>query len=98
MKVSELKHYNDLRKFVSPPAFTSALSYISWHNRLTMTDMLEVWEALVVAYTFAEKPIEPFLYPRVKEFLAQTRGRMPLETDDCKIRATELLTDIFSPR
>ena len=98
MRVSELKHYNDLRKLVPPDTFNSALGYISWHNRLTMTDMLEVWEALVVAYTFAERAVEPFLYPRVKAFLAQTRGRVPHETDDCKIRATELLTDIFSPR
>ncbi len=95
MKVSDLKHYNDLRKFVPADHVRTALAYISWHNRLTMTDMLEVWEALVVAYAFQKREIEPFLFSRVKEFLAQTRGRVPFSTEDCEFRAQELISDLF---
>ncbi len=93
--VAELRHYNDIRKLVPAATFKVALGYISWHNRLTMTDMLEVWEALVVTLAFQKKEIDPFLFPRVKEYLAQTRGRVPLATDDCELRALELLVDLF---
>lgn len=95
MNASDLKHYNDIRKLVPAETFRTALTYISWHNRLTMTDMLEVWEALVVSFALKKKDIEPFLYPRVKDYLAQTRGRVPLAVDDCELRAQELISDLF---
>ena len=46
-----LKSHNDLRALVSPEAFTAAMNFVAWHNRLTMTPMLTTWQALVVAYT-----------------------------------------------
>lgn len=95
MNVSDLKHYNDIRKLVPNETFKASLSYISWHNRLTMTDMLEVWEALVVSFAFQKKEIDPFLFSRVKEFLSQTRGRVPLAVEDCELRAQELVGDLF---
>lgn len=97
-KVAELRHYNDLRKLVPAESFRTTLNFISWHNRLTMTDMLEVWEALVVAYALRMKEIDQFLYPRVKEFLAQTRGRVPLAIEDCELRAQELVAELFGRR
>lgn len=98
MNVSDLKHYNELRKLVSPDTFKAALTYISWHNRLTMTDMLEVWEALVVAYAYEQRPLDELLFPSVKRYLAQTRGRVPYAGEDCRLRAAELLADLFPKR
>jgi hypothetical protein len=96
--VAELRHYNDIRKLVPAGSYRAALSYISWHNRLTMTDMLEVWEALVVAFAFDKKEIDPFLYPRIKAYLAQTGGRVPLTSEDCELRAHELIVGLFGSK
>lgn len=93
--VSSLKHYNDIRRLVPVATFKSATVYMSWHNRLTMTDMLGVWEALVVAFAFERRPIDDLLFSGVKAFLDQTRGQMPVTIDDCRARADELIGFLF---
>ena len=93
--VSSLKHYNDIRRLVPVATFKSATVYMSWHNRLTMTDMLEVWEALVVAFAFERRPIDDLLFSGVKAFLDRTRDRTPDTIEDCRARADELIGLLF---
>jgi hypothetical protein len=88
--VVNLRTYGDIRSFVNPKAFQSAMSYISWHNRLTMTPMLEVWEALIVSLAFEQKPIEPFLFGAVKNFLDTQIPLPPGSVDDCQKLSVKL--------
>ena len=93
--VSELKHYNEIRKQVPFEVFRAASVYISWHNRLAMTPMLEVWEALVVALAFERRPLDDLLFSGVKIFLDETRDRTPEKIEDCRARADELICILF---
>ena len=86
----DLKHYNDIRKFVPFDVFRAASTYISWHNRLTMTAMLEVWEALVVALVYQKMPIDELMFSTIKSYLDSTRPTEPATIDDCRIRAAQL--------
>jgi hypothetical protein len=89
--VSDLKHYNDLRKFVPFDVFRAATTYISWHNRLTMTAMLEVWEALIVALVYEKMPIDELMFSTIKSHLDSTRPTEPATIDDCRLRAGQLI-------
>jgi hypothetical protein len=93
--VSSLKHYNEIRRLVPGETFKSATVYMSWHNRLTMTDMLEVWEALVVAFAFERRHIDDLLFSGVKAFLDRTRDQTPSTIEDCRARADELIGFLF---
>ena len=93
--VSSLKSYSDIRRFVPFETFRAATTYISWHNRLTMTNMLEVWEALVVAFVFEQKFIDEFLYTAVKGYLDRTREDVPATVEDCRTRAGDLINTLF---
>ena len=93
--VSDLKHYNDIRRQVPFEVFRAASGYISWHNRLTMTPMLEVWEALVVALVYQRKSIDELMFGAVKAFLDRTRDQMPETIADCRARGDELISVLF---
>jgi hypothetical protein len=93
--VSDLKHYNDIRRQVPFEVFRAASGYISWHNRLTMTPMLEVWEALVVSLVYQRKPIDELMFGAVKSFLGRTGDSIPETIEDCRDRADELISILF---
>ncbi len=90
MNPQSLKSYHDIRKLVSPGAFRCATNYMAWHNRLAMTEMLEVWEGLVVALACEQKPIDELQYSSTKSFLDQSRSDSPTTMLECQMRA-ELL-------
>jgi hypothetical protein len=92
---TELKSYSDIRKYVSPAAFTAAMGYISWHNRLSMTDMLETWQALVVTLAFEKRSIDGLLFGGVKSFLDARTGADPQSLDDCQQLADQLIEQLF---
>ncbi len=92
--ISELKSYSGIRKFTTPEAFRAAMTYISWHNRLVNTHMLEPWEALVVTYAYELKPIDTLLFGAVKSYLDRTREPAPESIEDCRTRANLLSIEL----
>ncbi len=92
---TELKSYSDIRKCVSPAAFTAGMRYISWHNRLSMTDMLETWQALVVTLAFEKRSIDGLLFSGVKSFLDAHPDADPQSLDDCRRLASQLTEQLF---
>lgn len=93
---AELKSYSDIRKFASPGAFSQAMSYISWHNRLTLTHMLLPWEALVVTLAYEQKSLDTLQYQGIKSFLDSTREVQPKSLEECQERAGRLLASLYS--
>jgi len=75
--VSKITSYVDIREYVSPAAFTSAMNFLAWHNRLKMTAMLEPWKALVVAQACEARPLNPLEYNTVKAFCAEVPSACP---------------------
>ena len=95
--IQKLKSYADLRRLVSPDAFIATMDYLVWHNRLKMTAMLPVRQALVVAFLCEQRPIDKMLYSSIKAFLAD-REKLSLENvDDCRKLAGELATHLAGP-
>jgi hypothetical protein len=94
--ITALRHYNDLRKHVPFEVFRAATTYLSWHNRLTMTAMLEVWEALVVAFTYQQRSIDDLQFSGVKSFLDSTRAHPPSTIEECRKRSEELVAHLSS--
>ena len=92
---SELKNYSEIRRYASPAAFTAGMGYISWHNRLSMTAMLETWQALVVTLAFDKKNIEGLLFSGVKSFLDAHVDADPQTLDDCRKMADQLIDQLF---
>lgn len=82
--------YADLRRIVTPEAYRNAMVFISWHNRLTMTPMLETWEALIIAYLCEQRVPDPFEYTAIKTFLENHRATPPLSLEDCRSLAHRL--------
>ena len=92
----ELKNYSDIRRHTTPSAFTAALAFISWHNRLTFTAMLEPWQALVVAMACEQRPIEGLQFQAVKNWLEKTATPVPESLEECRERAGALLQHLIS--
>ena len=88
--VQKLKSYADLKRHVSPEAFTGAMNYLAWHNRLKMTPMLPVWQALVVAFLCEKKPIDQMLYRGIKTFLDENNAAVPSDIESCRQLAENL--------
>ncbi|MCP4685871.1 MAG: hypothetical protein GY867_10560 [bacterium] len=88
--IQKLKSYADLRRLVAPDAFAAAMNYLAWHNRLKMTAMLPVRQALVIAFLADRKPIDQMLFPSVKTFLDENGKSLPASIDGCRLRADEL--------
>lgn len=90
--LSDLRSYADIRKYVPSAIFGQAMSFISWHNRLTITPMLEPWEALVVTLAYQQKPLDGMLFTAVKAFLEETRKETVVNLDQANGRARQLVT------
>ena len=75
--IRDIKSYADLRDYVSPAAFTTAMNYLAWHNRLKMTAMLEPWKALVVAMACENQPLDKLQYFAVKTFCEESLDQPP---------------------
>jgi len=90
--LKSVQSYADLRRHVSPEAFTAAMNYLAWHNRLKMTAMLPVRQALVVAFLCEKRQIDERLYRSIKAFLDEHGSPMPERIDDCRQLARELAT------
>jgi hypothetical protein len=82
--IKNLRTYAELREFVSPGAFTSAMNFLAWHNRLKMTHMLEPWKALVVAFASETRPPDPLQYPALKSFCTSSLTEVPATVEECR--------------
>ncbi|MCM2272271.1 MAG: hypothetical protein NDJ18_06950 [candidate division Zixibacteria bacterium] len=92
--LSDLRSYADIRKYVPSPVFGQAMGFISWHNRLTMTPMLEPWEALVVSLAYQQKPLDGMVFTAVKAFLEETRQETVVNLEQANGRARQLIARI----
>lgn len=92
--LNKLRSYADIRKFADPEAFSRATNFIAWHNRLTMTPMLEPWEALVVTLMHEERPIDGLFYTGLKTLLEGVRTEPVLSLEQAKDRAKILLEQL----
>ncbi len=90
--LNKLRSYADIRKFADPSAFSRAMSFIAWHNRLTFTPMLEPTEALVVTLMFEQKELDGMFFTALKTMLEEVRSEPILNFEQAKARAGELLT------
>ena len=79
--ISKITSYVDIREYVSPAAFTSAMNFLAWHNRLKMTHMLEPWKALVIAEVCEARPLDPLEYATVKTFCSEKMPCCPQTID-----------------
>ncbi|HWR83590.1 MAG TPA: hypothetical protein VN285_09820 [Candidatus Deferrimicrobium sp.] len=84
------KSYSDIRGLVPVEIFTQTMNFLAWHNRQTMTPMLEVWEALVVAFALQQHTIDQMQYPAVKTFFRERPGETPDSEDACRSMAESL--------
>ena len=89
--IARLKSYADLKRHVSPSAFTAAMNFLAWHNRLKMTAMLPVPQALIVALMAEQRPLDPMVYQGIKGFLFENVKDPPESIDDCRRLAGELV-------
>lgn len=78
------RSYADISKLVGREAYNQALAYLSWHNRIPMTHMLTVWQALVVAMAAEQKPLDPLAFSTVQEFFKATTDSEPDSLEDCR--------------
>lgn len=93
--LNKLRSYADIRKLADPAAFSRAMNFIAWHNRLTFTPMLEPWEALVVTLMHEQREIDGMFYTSLKTMLEETRNEPILNFEQAKARADELLTRLI---
>ena len=93
--MAKFKSYTDIRSLVSPDAYQNALAFTSWHNRLSMTPMLEIPQALVVALACEQHKLDGFLFSAVKTFLDEHR-HAPMDTlESCRTLAAEMTAQLF---
>jgi len=88
--VSKITSYVDIREYVSPAAFTSAMNFLAWHNRLKMTAMLEPWKALVIAQACETRPLDPLEYSAVRDFCTEQLTACPRTIDHIREMSARL--------
>jgi len=86
--------YADLRKLVERAAYAQALDYLSWHNRLPMTEMLTVWQALVVAFAAENKTLDPFFFTSIQNYFKDLGSDNPRTIDECRELADRLVDSL----
>lgn len=94
--LNKLRSYADIRKFADPAAFSRAMNFIAWHNRLTFTPMLEPTEALVVTLMYEQKELDGMFFTALKTMLEEVRSEPILNLEQAKARADKLLTRLIS--
>jgi hypothetical protein len=91
----EIKSYASIRRHTTPEAFVAAMSFISWHNRLTFTHMLEPWQGLLVAMACEKQPIEGMQFQAIKGWLEQRTDPPPENEIECRAVSADLLAHLF---
>ncbi|MBD3258916.1 hypothetical protein GF377_10815 [candidate division GN15 bacterium] len=82
--VEKLRSYADIRDLVEPDAFTLTMQFLAWYNRQKMTDMMEVWRALAVAYACEQHPIDQLTYSGVQNYFQERSLDPPATVSGCK--------------
>ena len=88
--LSTFQSYADLRRALSPDAYVSTMNYLVWHNRLKMTAMLPVWQALAIGFLCDQRPVDRTLYRSIKAFLYENGTEAPESIDGCRRLADDL--------
>lgn len=84
-----LKSYNDIRKHFSREVFQQVMTYIAWHNRLTMTPIVTVPQTLALALLFDGREIDSLHFSSIRELLKETNEGNST-TAECVALATTL--------
>jgi hypothetical protein len=87
---SDLTTYHDLKKIVDRESFTRAMIYVSWHNRLPMTHLLELWQAVVIAMLLRKQEVSAERYHDIKDYLLFDGHKTPQTIEDCEAMALQL--------
>ena len=85
------RSYADIAKLTGPDAYKQVLAYLSWHNRLPMTNMLDVWEALVLGFACESKVLDSFYFNAIKSFFAEQVEGKPETVEACRSLSKKLI-------
>jgi len=88
--------YHDLKKIFDREVFTRTMTYVAWHNRLPMTHLLELWQAVVVGFLCRRQNIPEERYHDIKDSLLYEGHRTPQSLADCEAMAAQLEALIIS--
>lgn len=88
--------YHDLKKLVGKDVFLATMTYIAWHNRLTMTPLLTVRQAIVLALYYETHPSDPLLFTAIKRFWEETANEPNTSFEACRQQA-ETLARLLHP-
>lgn len=91
--IESLKSYNDLRRLFSPPIFRATMHFLAWHNRLSMTAMLEMDEAVTAACILEHELLDEFSYPRMKQYLDSIKLEERQTLSECRHAAGRFFTE-----
>lgn len=72
IELQQVKSYNDLRRHFTRDIFQQVMQYIAWQNRLSMTAIVTVPQAIALAQLLESHPgkmIDEFKYAVIKEIL-----------------------------
>lgn len=69
---------------MSREVFNSAMQYIAWHNRLQMTPIVTLPQAVCVAFALEETSLDALQYTAVKSFIARFIDAPPRSLQDCR--------------
>ena len=95
MELSSLTGYADLRRLVSPAAYTAVSTFLAWHNQQRRTAPLALPYAATVAMACDTKPIDRMLFGSIKAFLEQPGRELPDSIESCRVLAERLLHYLF---
>lgn len=95
-ELNDLRTYHDIKSALNTDIFTRTMTYVAWHNRLPMTHLLEIWQALVVGFALQRReiPFERFL--DVKDYLLFDGHHIPENLAECRKMAEQLAEIIDS--
>lgn len=95
LSLADIRSYADIRRLVSPAAFSVGMEFIAWHNQQRQTPPLPLWQAIVVAYACDARPIDRMLFGSIKTFLRERDELQPGELAGCRIVTAALLGFLF---
>ena len=95
LSLADIKAYADIRRLVSPTAYTTTMAFLAWHNQQRQTPPLEIWQAVVVAFAVDARVIDRMLFPSVRLFLHERDRLQPTDLEGCRLTAAALLAYLF---
>ncbi|MDZ4723646.1 MAG: hypothetical protein SGI97_07060 [candidate division Zixibacteria bacterium] len=90
IELSDIKSYHDLKRLFGKESVQAVVRYIAWHNRLTMTPIITVWQAVSMGYFVETRALDLLFYSTVKRFWDGKYGIGITSLEECRAMAREL--------